>query len=536
MHQRLTEWGFVAVAVLAAAVVTGNVATTLGTDVTTYHNDNARTGQNLTETALSATNVRASTFGKLAMVTLDGKVDAEPLYLSGLNVPGRGARDVLYAATEHGTVYAIDAASLTVIWNKSMLGAGEVPSDAVGGCSQVTPEIGVTSTPVIDRTNGVIYVVAMSRSGSTYFQRLHALDLTTGAELFGGPRTIAATFPKSGGTVTFDPRLYEERSGLTLTNGKLILAFTSHCDQGAYTGWVMAYDPLTLAQTSVLNLTPNGSMGGIWMAGAGPAADAAGNIYLLDGNGTFDTTLNASGFPVNGNFGNAFLKISTTGGLAVADYFATFDTVSKSNADTDLGSGGTLLLPDLLDSGGVTRHLAIGAGKDAHIYVVNRDGMGKFNASANLIYQDISGAIGGVWSMPAYFNNTLYYGASGDNLKAFPIASARVATTPASRSVRSFTYPGTTPSISASGTGNAIVWAAENTNPAVLHAYDATNLAVELYNSSQASNGRDNFGAGNKFITPMVANGRVYVGTQTGVAVFGSLAPAAPTNLRVVGS
>jgi len=298
----------------------------------------------------------------------------------------------------------------------------------------------------------------------------------------------------------------------------------------------MAYDPLTLAQTSVLNLTPNGSMGGIWMAGAGPAADAAGNIYLLDGNGTFDTTLNASGFPVNGNFGNAFLKISTTGGLAVADYFATFDTVSKSNADTDLGSGGTLLLPDLLDSGGVTRHLAIGAGKDAHIYVVNRDGMGKFNASANLIYQDISGAIGGVWSMPAYFNNTLYYGASGDNLKAFPIASARVATTPASRSVRSFTYPGTTPSISASGTGNAIVWAAENTNPAVLHAYDATNLAVELYNSSQASNGRDNFGAGNKFITPMVANGRVYVGTQTGVAVFGSLAPAAPTNLRVVGS
>jgi len=208
MHQRLTEWGFVAVAVFAAAVVTGNVATTLGTDVTTYHNDNARTGQNLTETALSATNVRASTFGKLAMVTLDGKVDAEPLYLSGLNVPGRGARDVLYAATEHGTVYAIDAASLTVIWNKSMLGAGEVPSDAVGGCSQVTPEIGVTSTPVIDRTNGVIYVVAMSRSGSTYFQSLHALDLTTGAELFGGPRTIAATFPKSGGTVTFDPRLY----------------------------------------------------------------------------------------------------------------------------------------------------------------------------------------------------------------------------------------------------------------------------------------------------------------------------------------
>jgi hypothetical protein len=446
MHHALIRCGLVAAATLAAVVATGNKAATVGTDVTTYHNDNARTGQNLTETALTSAVVRSTTFGRIGLVALDGKVDAQPLYLSGLNVPGLGGRDVLYAATEHGTVYAIDAGSLAPIWTKSMLGAGEAPSDAVGGCSQVTPEIGVTATPVIDRANGVIYVVAMSRSGSTYFQRLHALSLTTGAELFGGPRTITATFPRTGGSVSFDPRLYEERSGLTLINGKLVLAFTSHCDNGPYTGWVMAYNPSTLGQTSVLNVTPNGSMGGIWMAGAGPAADAAGNIYLLDGNGTFDTTLNGSGFPINGNFGNAFLKISTTSALAVADYFATFDTVSKSNADTDLGSGGTLLLPDMLDSGGVTRRLAIGAGKDAHIYVVNRDAMGKFNASANLIYQDISGAIRGVFSMPAYFNNTLYYGASGDNLKAFPIASARVATTFASRSVRSFAYPGATPS------------------------------------------------------------------------------------------
>jgi hypothetical protein len=536
MHKAVTRWRLFGVATLAAAVVTTNVTRTVGTDVTTYHNDNARTGQNLTETALSSSNVRSSVFGKIALVTLDGKVDAQPLYLSGLNVPGRGARDIVYAATEQGSVYAIDAASLTTIWVKTMLGAGEVPSDAVGGCTQVTPEIGVTATPVIDRASGVIYVVAMSKNGSTYFQRLHALDLTTGAEMFGGPRTIAAAFPKNGGTVTFDPRIYEERSGLTLTNGKLIVAFTSHCDAGAYTGWVMAYDPLTLSQTSVLNVTPNGSMGGIWMAGAGPAADDAGNIYLLDGNGTFDTTLNGSGFPINGDFGNAFLKISTTGGLAVADYFATFDTVAKSNADSDLGSGGTLLLPDLIDSGGATRHLAVGAGKDAHIYIVNREAMGKFNVSANLIYQDISGAIGSVWSMPAYFNNTLYYGASGDNLKAFPIASARIATTALSRSVRSFTYPGTTPSISASGASNAIVWAVENTNPAVLHGYDATNLSTEFYNSSQAPGGRDAFGSGNKFITPTIANGRVYVGTQTGVAVFGSLAPAPPTNLRVVPS
>jgi hypothetical protein len=536
MRKLLTHCGFVACTVITAAVATRSVASTVGTDVTTYHNDNARTGQNLTETILSSAYVRSSVFGKIVHLMLDGKVDAQPLYLSGLNIPGRGARDVLYAATEHGTVYAIDAGSSTSIWAKSMLGAGEVPSEAVGGCGQVTPEIGVTATPVIDRANGVMYVVAMSKNGSTYFQRLHALDLTTGAEMFGGPRNITATFPKNGGTVTFDPRLYEERSGLTLTNGRLILAFTSHCDQGAYTGWVMAYNPTTLAQTSVLNVTPNGSMGAIWMAGAGPAADAAGNVYLLDGNGTFDTTLNGSGFPVNGDYGNAFLKISTSGALAVADYFATFDTVSKSNADSDLGSGGTLLLPDMIDSGGVTRRLAIGAGKDGHIYVVNRDSMGKFNPSANLIYQDIGGAINGVWSMPAYFNNTLYYGASGDRLKAFAITSARVATSASSVSARSFTYPGATPSVSASGTTNGIIWAVENSNPAVLHAYDAGNLANELYNSSQAANSRDTFGAGNKFITPMIANGRVYVGTQSGVAVFGVLVgPAAPTNVRIVG-
>jgi hypothetical protein len=535
MPKLLKDFGRLACATLAAAAATRTVASSVGTDVVTYHNDNARTGQNLSETSLSPGNVSSGTFGKVTVVTLDGKVDAQPLYLSGLSVPGRGAVDVLYVATEHGSAYAIDPTTTGAIWARSLLGAGEVPSEAVGGCGQVTPEIGVTATPVIDRTRGVMYVVAMSKTGSTYFQRLHALDLTTGAELFGGPKTITATFPKNGGTVTFDPRLYEERSGLTLTNGKLILAFTSHCDAGAYTGWVMAYDPASLAQTSVLNVTPNGSRGAIWMAGAGPAADAAGNVYLLDGNGTFDTTLNAGGFPVNGDYGNAFLKISTTGALAVADYFATWDTDTNSANDIDLGSGGTLLLPDMIDSGGQTRHLAVGAGKDAHIYVVNRDSMGKYSASANLIYQDITGAISGVWSMPAYFNNTLYYGASGDTLKAFPITSARVATSSSSHSATSFTYPGTTPGVSASGTANGIVWAVENSSAAVLHAYDANNLGTELYNSKQAANNRDAFGAGNKFITPTIVNGRVYIGTQTGVAIFGLLnGPAAPTNVRII--
>ena len=314
--------------------------------------------------------------------------------------------------------------------------------------------------------------------------------------------------------------------------------WTSHCDIDPYTGWIIAYDAGTLTRSSVLNVTPNGSRGGMWMAGAGPAADAQGNIYVLDGNGTFDTTLTSAGFPNKGNFGNAFLKIATAGGLSVADYFATFDTVSASNADTDLGSGGAMVFPDFVDASGATRHLAVGAGKDGHIYVVDRDAMGKWNASSNQNYQDISGALGGsVFSMPAYFNNTAVLrriGGEAESVRDRERAGCR--RPPASSSAVSFTYPGTTPSISASGSTNGIVWAVENKNPAVLHAYDATNLATELYNTTQAANGRDSFGSGNKFITPTIVNGRVYVGTPTGVAVFGLLSrpPSPPSNLRII--
>jgi hypothetical protein len=512
-------------------------------DVVTYHNDNARTGQNLSETFLTAATVTPSLFGKIALVTLDGKVDAQPLYLSGVALPGSGTHNILFAATEHDSVYGIDADTGAVIWQVSLLGSGETPSDT-RGCSQVVPEIGITSTPVIDRSrgaNGVVYVVAMSKTGSgTYFQRLHALDVTTGAELLGGPKNISATFSgtgagSSGGQLTFSPQQYEERAALLLLNGRIVTAWTSHCDIDPYTGWIMSYDAATLAQTSVLNVTPNGTRGAFWMAGDGPAADSSGNIYLLDGNGTFDAALDASGFPTQRNYGNAFLKISTSSGLAVADYFEMFNSVAESNADQDLGSGGTLLLPDMADGSGRTRHLAVGAGKDAHIYVVDRDGMGKWNASSNQSYQDITGALGGgVWSMPAYFDNTLYYGASGDSLKAFPIAAARVASTPSSKSARTFTYPGTTPGVSANGTSNAIVWTVENAGTAVLHAYDARDLTHELYNSTQATGGRDSFGGGNKFITPTIVNGHVYVGTGTGIAMFGSLIPSAPTNLHIV--
>ncbi len=498
------------------------------TDVLTYHNDNARTGQNLAETALTPSRVNSASFGKVAFLAVDGKVDAQPLLVSGLDLVSQGRHDVLYVVTEHDSVYAFDAGSGAVLWKVSLLGAGETTSDD-HGCSQITPEIGITSTPVIDRAHNRIYIVAMSKDGAgNYFQRLHALNLTSGAEMLDGPVVIRASFPgagdeSSGGTLHFMPGQHAERAGLLLQNGVIYTTWTSHCDIRPYTGWVIAYNASTLAQSSVLNLTPNGSEGSIWMSGTAPASDGAGNIYFLDANGTFDTTLNASGFPSKGDYGNAFLKLSAANGLSVSDFFATFDTVAQSNMDGDLGSGGALVLPDLTDSGGRVRHVAVGAGKDAKIYVVDRDHMGKFNPGANNVYQELKNILGGpVFSMPAYFNNTVYYGAVGDSLKALPIAAAKLASNPSSQSGNTFPYPGATPSLSANGSSNGIVWAVENGSTAVLHAYDAGNLSHELYNSRQAG-ARDQFGAGNKFITPTIANGRVFVGTTNGVAVFGAL-------------
>jgi outer membrane protein assembly factor BamB len=505
----------------------------LANAVTTYHNDNARTGQNLNESTLSPAKVNPSSFGKLCVILADGEVDAQPLYLSNVSIPNQGTRKVLYVASEHGSVYAFDADTGASLWQISTVLLGETTSDD-RGCGQVTPEIGITSTPVIDLNagpNGTIYVVAMSKDASgNYHQRLHALNLTTGAEEFGGPREIQGSYPgsgdnSSGGNVIFDPGQQLERPGLLLLNGMIYTTWGSHCDIRPYTGWIMGYDENTLAQVTVLNVTPNGNEGSFWMSGTAPAADANGNIFALDANGTFDATLNAQGFPSQGDFGNAFLKIATNNRqLAVADYFEMFNQAAENSTDGDLGSGGALVLPDLTDGSGQTRHLAVGAGKDANIYVVDRDAMGKFNSGANHIYQEIQGALAGaVFSMPAFFNNTVYYGAVGDRIKAFAISNAQLASTPASQTGNTFPYPGATPCISASGTNNAILWAVENGSNAILHAYDANNLANELYNSNQASGGRDQFGAGNKFITPTVANGKVYVGTINGVGVFGLL-------------
>ena len=523
----------------AAGSVTSNSATltvnagtaTSSVDVITYHYDNGRSGMNLNETTLTPANVNSTQFGKKGDFIVDGKVDGQPLYLSQVTINGQ-KKNVLYVATEHGSVYAFDADSINgttsaFLWKTTTLGSGETTSDN-RSCGQVSPEIGITATPVIDRARNAIYVVAMSKNSSgSYFQRLHALNLSTGAELFSGPQTITATYPgtgdnSSGGNVVFDPKQYKERPGLLQISGTIYTTWSSHCDIRPYTSWVMAFSADTLAQTSVLNLVPNGSDGGIWMAGTAPAADPAGNLFFILGNGDFDTTLNSSGFPANGNCGNCFVKLSTSSGLKLADYFTPHNTVAESNADTDFGSGGGILLLDVTDSGGNTRHLSVGAGKDSIIYVVDRDSMGKFNATTDQIYQEISGQLGGgVFSMPAFFNNTVYYGAVGDALKAFPVTTARLAATPSSQSTHHFGYPGTTPSVSANGATNGIVWAIENTG-AILFAYDATDLTKELYNSNQAANGRDHF-SGNKFITPMVVNGKVYVGTPASVAVFGLL-------------
>ncbi len=496
------------------------------TDVTTYKNDLSRSGQNLSESVLTPANVGSSSFGLLRTLPVDGRVDAQPLYLSQLTIGG-GRSNVVFVATEHDSVYAFDSDSGKVLWHVSLLPTGETPSDN-RGCTQVTPEIGVTATPVIDRSagaHGTLYVVAMSVDAqSNYHQRLHALDVTTGAELLNGPTEVAASYPSTGNaTSAFDAKSYEERAALLLLNGTIYTSWASHCDITPYGGWIISFSQTTLARNGALNLGPSGSSGpALWMSGGGPAADSSGNIYLLSANGPFETTLDANGFPSNRDFGNSFLKISNaSAGVTVLDYFTMSNEVAESNADLDLGSGGEMLLPDVKDSSGTVRHLMVGAGKDGNIYLVDRDSMGKFSATANDNYQTLNGALpGGIWSTPAYFNSTLYYGEVSGSLKAFTLANAKL-TGVQSQSATQFNYPGTAPSVSANGTLNGIIWAHENTSPAVLHAYDAANLAHELYNSNQASGGRDQFGAGNKFITPMVADGKVFVGTTNAVAVFG---------------
>jgi hypothetical protein len=479
----------------------------------TYHNDSMRTGQYLTETTLTPANVASASFGLLHLLAADGLVDAAPLVVSQLSVGG-ALRNVVYIATENDSVYAYDANTGALIGHVSLLATGETPSDP-RSCTQVTPQIGITSTPVIDRSagpNGTIYVVAMSKdSGGTYFQRLHALDLVTLADRIPAV-VIQATYP---GATAFAPDRYKERGALLLAQGQVFTSWASHCDDSPYNGWIMAYSEATLAQTAVINLTPKG---------------AQGAIYTLLGNGIFDTTLTASGFPVNQDYGNAAVKLTLSGAaLTVTDYFTSWNTTSQSQGDVDLGSGSPLLLPDLVDSTGTTRQLMLAAGKDMNLYLLDRANMGKYNGNVNstdAIYQELPAALGHTMlSAPVYFNGSIYLADSGGTLKQFKLSAAKLAATPASVSSATYYYPGTSPAISANGSTNAIVWAVQSnsSSAAVLHGYNPANLAVEYYNSTQAAGNRDAFGNGNKFITPVIANGKVFVGTPSGVAVFGLL-------------
>lgn len=528
---------------MLAAALTANAAVR-DVDVLTYHNDNLRTGQNLLETTLTPHNVTAQTFGLLRKLPVDGKVDAQPLVVHALRMPDGRDHDVVFVATEHASVYAFDVDTGAQLWRVSLLGEGETPSDA-RRCGQVAPEIGVTATPVIDRAAGTLYVVAMSkdRAGS-YYQRLHALRLDSGAHAASGSVTITASVAATGapdardGRLQFDPGQYKERSALLLSRGIVYTSWASHCDHQNYTGWIIAYQAGNLRQAAVYNTEPSGKLGSrqgeasFWNSNSGPSADADGNIYAMSANGAFDATLSAAGFPSGNDYGNSILKLTPpdhAGAMNVLDYFTMYDSNAESSVDGDLGSGGLLLLPDQTDAQGRIRHLAVGAGKDMDIYVVDRERLGKFNASGNAnAYQFLAQAFPstscgrGVYGAPVYYEGMVYFASVGDvirgyrlNAARFPARASNAETT--TQTKQSFCYPGASLSVSANGGADGILWAVESSNTrGVLHAYDAADLTHELYQSAQAGS-RDDFGPGSKYTPPTIANGKVFVGTQADI-------------------
>ncbi len=510
--------------------------------VTTYHNDNSRSGTNTKETILTPANVNSTSFGKKFSYNVDGQIYAQPLYVPQVAVPGKGTHNVVFVATENDSIYAFDADSNTgpnasPLWKTAFAnlakGIEAVPSSDLG-CSDLTPKLGITGTPVIDRASKTLYAVAKTKEFSNgtlrYYQRLHALDITSGAEKFGGPFTIEAAvegncYPNQNGRVVFSALHQNQRAGLVLNNGILVVVFASHCDFNPYTGWVMAFQASTGKLNAVFNDDPNmGTVsyecrGGIWQGGAAPAVDSSNNLFFATGNGYFDANTGGK------DYGDSVLKLSLTRPFGLEDYFTPADESMLDANDTDLGSGGILLLPD---QPGPFPHLAVSVGKEGSIYLLNRDNLGKYNAAGNTqIVQELNHAIGGVWGMPAYFNGTVYFGPAWDSMRAFSLTNGRFGTTQTSQTSTSFGYPGTTPSISANGQTNGIVWALDvgsytSNGPAVLHAYDATNLTHELYNSAQNA-ARDQLGPAIKFTVPTIVNGKVYVGTGNSLAIFGNL-------------
>ncbi len=526
-----------------AALWAGGVAAQVS--VTTYHNDNSRTGQNLQETTLTPANVNSTQFGRLFTVTVDGSVYAQPLYLPNVFIAG-ATHNVLYVATQHDSVYAIDADTGTQYWHVSLIPAGGStvnPNVDLAYCGDIPTEIGITGTPVIDPTTNTLYVVAKSKLNGVISQYLHALDVGGGTEKFGGPVAVSASVPGtagdgSGGVVTFNARQQNQRAALLLENGHVVIAWSSHCDTNPWHGWLMSYNAGTLTQEAVYNSTPNGSNGGIWLGASGPAADASGNLYVSTGNGNFDAA----------DKGSSIVKLGPPSGssLPLLDYFTPYNQGSLTSADLDISSGGLMLLPPL-PSG---QQFLVTIGKAGTLYLADTSNLGKYCSSCTSVdtnvHQEIQGVFTGFWGAPAYWNGNLYWSGGNDDtnaaepLKAFAFnaGTGLVSAAPTSMSARSFNFSGPIPSISSNGTTNGILWGVDNGNYAttcsggtgcqVLYAYDATNLANLLYTSSQAANNRDVPGAAVKFATPTVANGKVYVGSVGAVSAFGELAGIPP--------
>ena len=500
-----------------------SVAVTDLAGVFTYHNDNARTGQNIKEYALTPATVSQATFGKLFSCALDrpGYVYAAPLYVANLTMNDGKKHNVVFVATESDWVYAYDAdsSSCEQLWKKSVLGAAEttVPPADTGEVSDLTPEIGITSTPVIDIQSGIIYVCAKSRTGGGgYVHRLHALELKSGAD---------ATSPVEMTAPNFVPLLHLQRPALLLNGGTLYVAFGSHGDHNTYQGWLMGYDPATLSQKFVWSSTDPTSgnkQGAIWQSGGGPAADSSGNVYVETANGEFDA--DSGGI----NYSDSVVKLSATG--SVVDYFTPSNESALNLGDVDLGSSSVIILPDSVGTP-AHPHQLVATGKPGLLFLLDQANLGKFNSIIDQDLQEVDvqsngmNAVAGVFGQPAYWNGNLYTAAIADSLKQFTIASGTISSTPRSQSNNIFNKRGGAPVVSANNTSDGVVWVLDISSypngPAVLNAYDASNVARLLYSSPTSGSGA----AGNaiKFAVPTVANGKVYVGTQGQLDVFGLL-------------
>jgi len=534
----MTRWlVFIAVALsllISFLSATGQVA------VTTYHNDNYRSGVNAQETRLTPSTVNEVQFGKRLVLPVEGYVYAQPLYVPGVTINGV-SHNVVYIATEHDQVYAFDANYGSLLWQKSFIGtAGRrrietVPNQDVN-CTDLVPEIGITSTPVIDLGSKQIYVVAETKEiiglNTIYYQRLHVLDIRTGTENLMGPyfaapitaRTLGTGAGSINGYLTFNPRLQIQRSALTLANGNVFVGWAGHCDNPPYHGYLMGFNAATARPSGVLVTTPNTYDGGIWMGGAGPAVDSAGSLYVPTGNGYFDANIGGN------DYGDSIIRVSWNGSFAtVSDYFTPWNQAILNYVDQDVASGGALLLPD--QPGTPYPHLLLQIGKAGTIDLVNRDNMGHYNPSGDTqIVQTLpQAALWGIWGAPAMWNNTIYFGSFDAPLRAMvydPVAQ-QIVNAYASATPETFAYPGEIPSVSANGSSNGIVWIIEtdnfqNNGSAILRAYDATNLAKELYNST-LNPARDQAGPTVKFTVPTIADGMVFVGAQNEVDVYGLL-------------